>query len=55
MSVEAPSVLDGSVLHVLLVHQCEVVLELETELQPGPLIVVIRSRSLRPAEVVRTK
>ena len=33
--------------HVLLVHKGEVVLELETEVPPGPLIVVIRSRSWR--------
>ena len=31
--------------HVLLVHKSEIVLELETELQPSPLIVVVRSRS----------
>ena len=28
-------------LHVLLVHKGEVVLELETELQPGPFVVVV--------------
>ena len=31
--------------HALLVHEGEVVLELKTELQPGSLIVIIRSRS----------
>ena len=31
-------------LDVLLVHQGEVVLELETELEPGPLIVVVVDR-----------
>ena len=31
-------------LHVLLVHKGEIVLDLEMELQPGPLVVVVLDR-----------